>query len=112
MPKAAKTRPVPASGPVKLRRPNVDFDAMGRATPLPELLRMGGFFPLPAIMDRLPFSPKTIRQWASLNPGTPFLIQIRSHRGRHILTLINLDGLCTYLGASLGGRGTGPGGWP
>jgi len=81
------------------RLPGVDFDLDGRESTLKELLRMGGFFPLVAIKDRLPFSEKTIRRWAETRPDalSACVVPIMGKRGKRILTLVHLGRLEEFL---------------
>ena len=88
------------------RLQGIDFDRDGRESTLQDLLRIGGFFPLGTIKDRLPFSPKTIRRWARTRRDalSECVVAVKGKRGRCILTLIHLNRLDDFLIAEVEAR--------
>lgn len=98
---ASAIEPNPTSVPSSnhWRLPGVDFDLNGKESTLKELLHMGGFFPLVAIKNRLPFSEKTIRRWAGIRGDAlaECVVPVMGRRGKCVLTLIHLDRLEEFL---------------
>lgn len=68
----------PASEKASIRNPGVDFDREGSKSTLTEMFQLGGLFPLARIADRLPFSERTLRQWARKGPFTDCFVLPRA----------------------------------
>jgi hypothetical protein len=88
------------------RMQGIDFDQDGQESTLQDLLRVGGFFPLATIKERLPFSVKTIHRWAETKRDalSECIVLVRDKRGRCILTLIHLNRLDDFLIAEVEAR--------
>lgn len=88
------------------RMQGIDFDQDGRESTLKDLLRIGGFFPLATIEDRLPFSVRTIHRWAGTKRDalSECIVLVRNKRGRCILTLVHLNRLDDFLIAEVEAR--------
>jgi len=89
------------------RRAGVDFDQGGKSS-LADLLRLGGFFPLSKVEDRLPLSRNCLYQW-SRGVGDPCLtrcfVPIRGRAGGCALTiLVDLVRLIDTLNAQFQAR--------
>ena len=91
MPCATAPLPEPHPTSMFLRESGLDFDREGRKSTLPELIEMGGLFPLSKIADRLPFPVSTLRGWARRGPFAPCFTQVRTGVGaKAILILVNV----------------------
>jgi hypothetical protein len=89
------------------RKAGVDFDCGAKST-LPQLLELGGFFPLSKVRDRLPISRNCLYQ-LSRGQGddelTRCVVPIRvKGKGRAITILVDVVRLNDLLSAQIRGR--------
>jgi hypothetical protein len=86
------------------RKPGVDFDLDGKKSSLAELLRIGGYFPLSRIQDRLPFGKSALTRWSKAIEGeiaTCFIPICEEGNGRAMTTLVELNRLNDLMNAKV-----------
>jgi len=86
------------------RKPGVDFDLDGKKSSLAELLKIGGYFPLSRIADRLPFGKSALNRWARAKEGeiaTCFVPIREEDAGRAMTTLVELNRLNDLMNAKV-----------
>jgi hypothetical protein len=83
------------------RKPKVHFDLDGEKSTLAELLKIGGYFPLAQIADRLPIPRATLLRWSrKKGEMSQCFVPIKEAGAeRTMVTLVELNRLSTLINA-------------